>query len=425
MVEQLFRGLLRIDRDLNVVPELAQNMNVSEDGLTYLFMIREDARWSDGEPVTARRLRLRLAAAARGGARSRPSCSTTSPRPRRSTTGRSSCACARRATTSPTCSPRTGPIRGRATAPSSSAPTGAARVARRQRPVRARRGRRGRRASSTANPHWRATSGNVGEVRIAFRERTRSAARRVAGRPPRRRCWRPSSTPRRRAGHGRRASAPALDHLPRPQRAGNEPHGRRPACAWRSPTPSIAPPLLAATRASTVAAGRGGLIPPAMPGHGETRGAGLRPRARAGAARRGGLSRTAPGCRSSSSLAQPWRPGDAARRAARRRRHPGPRRTCRRSSWGFAPTATPGSRRWHADYPDPDGFFLGLLRIEPLYRDDGDRRAAGRPRAPRATATSACACTASSSASGSGSARRWCRCRTSASSCCAAPTCRA
>ena len=53
VIEQLFRGLLRIDRDLNVVPELAQNMNVSADGLTYLFMMREDARWSDGDPLTA------------------------------------------------------------------------------------------------------------------------------------------------------------------------------------------------------------------------------------------------------------------------------------------------------------------------------------------------------------------------------------
>ena len=61
MIEQLFRGLLRIDHDLNVVPELAQNMNVSADGLTYLFMLREDARWSDGAPADRRRLRLRLA----------------------------------------------------------------------------------------------------------------------------------------------------------------------------------------------------------------------------------------------------------------------------------------------------------------------------------------------------------------------------
>ena len=53
VIEQLFRGLLRIDQRLNVVPELAQNMTVSPDGLTYLFMLREDACWSDGHPVTA------------------------------------------------------------------------------------------------------------------------------------------------------------------------------------------------------------------------------------------------------------------------------------------------------------------------------------------------------------------------------------
>jgi ABC-type transport system substrate-binding protein/class 3 adenylate cyclase len=52
VIEQLFRGLLRVDRDLNVVPEMASNMRVSADGLTYLFMLREGARWSDGEPVT-------------------------------------------------------------------------------------------------------------------------------------------------------------------------------------------------------------------------------------------------------------------------------------------------------------------------------------------------------------------------------------
>jgi ABC-type transport system substrate-binding protein len=52
VIEQLFRGLLRVDRDLNVVPEMASNMRVSADGLTYLFMLREGARWSDGEPLT-------------------------------------------------------------------------------------------------------------------------------------------------------------------------------------------------------------------------------------------------------------------------------------------------------------------------------------------------------------------------------------
>jgi ABC-type transport system substrate-binding protein len=53
IVEQLFRGLMRVDRDLNVVPDLAENMRVSSDGLQYLFMLREGARWSDGAPLTA------------------------------------------------------------------------------------------------------------------------------------------------------------------------------------------------------------------------------------------------------------------------------------------------------------------------------------------------------------------------------------
>jgi oligopeptide transport system substrate-binding protein len=53
MVGHLFRGLLAVDRDLNVVPSLADNFRVSADGLTYLFRIREGARWSDGAPITA------------------------------------------------------------------------------------------------------------------------------------------------------------------------------------------------------------------------------------------------------------------------------------------------------------------------------------------------------------------------------------
>lgn len=51
--ELLFRGLLMVDSELNVVPAMADNFRVSADGLTYLFRLREDARWSDGEPLTA------------------------------------------------------------------------------------------------------------------------------------------------------------------------------------------------------------------------------------------------------------------------------------------------------------------------------------------------------------------------------------
>jgi ABC-type transport system substrate-binding protein/class 3 adenylate cyclase len=52
-VSHLFQGLLAVDRELSVVPAMADNMRVSSDGLTYLFRLREGARWSDGEPLTA------------------------------------------------------------------------------------------------------------------------------------------------------------------------------------------------------------------------------------------------------------------------------------------------------------------------------------------------------------------------------------
>jgi ABC-type transport system substrate-binding protein len=53
LTAHLFRGLLIIDRDLNVMPSLAENFRVSADGTTYLFQLREGSRWSDGEPLTA------------------------------------------------------------------------------------------------------------------------------------------------------------------------------------------------------------------------------------------------------------------------------------------------------------------------------------------------------------------------------------
>jgi oligopeptide transport system substrate-binding protein len=53
LLEHLFRGLLHVDQELNVVPAMADNFRVSSDGVTYLFRIREGMRWSDGVPVTA------------------------------------------------------------------------------------------------------------------------------------------------------------------------------------------------------------------------------------------------------------------------------------------------------------------------------------------------------------------------------------
>ena len=52
VTDVLFRGLLAVDLEMNVVPALAENFRVSSDGLTYLFQLRENLRWSDGEPLT-------------------------------------------------------------------------------------------------------------------------------------------------------------------------------------------------------------------------------------------------------------------------------------------------------------------------------------------------------------------------------------
>jgi ABC-type transport system substrate-binding protein/class 3 adenylate cyclase len=53
ITEHIFRGLLMIDGELNVLPSMADNLRVSSDGLTYLFRLREGVRWSDGEPLKA------------------------------------------------------------------------------------------------------------------------------------------------------------------------------------------------------------------------------------------------------------------------------------------------------------------------------------------------------------------------------------
>ena len=45
--------LLQRDADLDVVPDLATDWSVSEDGLVWTVDLRTDARFTDGEPVTA------------------------------------------------------------------------------------------------------------------------------------------------------------------------------------------------------------------------------------------------------------------------------------------------------------------------------------------------------------------------------------
>ncbi|MDR5867144.1 peptide ABC transporter substrate-binding protein [Halomonas koreensis] len=49
----VYEGLVKKAPDGELLPGMAESWEVSEDGLTYTFHLREDAAWSDGEPVTA------------------------------------------------------------------------------------------------------------------------------------------------------------------------------------------------------------------------------------------------------------------------------------------------------------------------------------------------------------------------------------
>lgn len=46
-------GLMQMDADGQAVPAIAESYDLSEDGLTYTFHLRSDAKWSNGTPVTA------------------------------------------------------------------------------------------------------------------------------------------------------------------------------------------------------------------------------------------------------------------------------------------------------------------------------------------------------------------------------------
>ncbi|ARJ23144.1 peptide ABC transporter substrate-binding protein [Bacillus sp. ISL-8] len=47
-------GLYRLDKDNKPIPAAAESSKKSEDGKKYTFKLRKDAKWSNGEPVTAK-----------------------------------------------------------------------------------------------------------------------------------------------------------------------------------------------------------------------------------------------------------------------------------------------------------------------------------------------------------------------------------
>lgn len=67
----IFSRLLKVDTDLNLVPDLAESYEISDDATQFTFTLRDDAVWHDGEPLTiddvifTYRLGMQAAAAAK------------------------------------------------------------------------------------------------------------------------------------------------------------------------------------------------------------------------------------------------------------------------------------------------------------------------------------------------------------------------
>ncbi len=52
-IVQIFSGLVSFDQSMQIVPEIAESWEVSDDGLTYTFYLRDNVFFHDGTPVTA------------------------------------------------------------------------------------------------------------------------------------------------------------------------------------------------------------------------------------------------------------------------------------------------------------------------------------------------------------------------------------
>lgn len=53
VLRHIVENLVTLDENDNVIPGVAKDWTVSDDGLVYTFNLRDDMKWSNGEPVTA------------------------------------------------------------------------------------------------------------------------------------------------------------------------------------------------------------------------------------------------------------------------------------------------------------------------------------------------------------------------------------
>jgi ABC-type transport system substrate-binding protein len=58
--QQIFDGLVRLDDNLNIVPDLAEYWNISEGGRCYTFYLRKGVRFHDGRALTAADVKFSL-----------------------------------------------------------------------------------------------------------------------------------------------------------------------------------------------------------------------------------------------------------------------------------------------------------------------------------------------------------------------------
>ena len=54
----IYNGLVKYDKDLKLVGDLAEKWEISEDKLTIRFYLRKDVKWQDGKPFTSKDVEL-------------------------------------------------------------------------------------------------------------------------------------------------------------------------------------------------------------------------------------------------------------------------------------------------------------------------------------------------------------------------------
>ena len=63
-IVEIFSGLLTLNKELKVTPDIAKEWSISQDGKTYTFKLRDDAKFHDGKAVTAKDFKYSIERAA-------------------------------------------------------------------------------------------------------------------------------------------------------------------------------------------------------------------------------------------------------------------------------------------------------------------------------------------------------------------------